>query len=429
MLDIKFIRNYPDRVKESCKQKHIKVDVDLLLEVDEKRRQTLQALEDMLAQKNQASKIISRTKDEKEKRKLILEMRELDENSDRLTKTLKKIEGEFNNLMLQIPNLPFDDTPAGKDEKDNVVLREWGEKPKFDFQPKDYLSLSENLDLIDVKRAAEISGTGFGILKKEAALLEFSLINFTFETLINDGFIPVIPPIMLKPEMLEKSGHLSEKDKPERYFIEKDNVYLAGTAEQPIAAMHADEIFDEKDLPRRYLGFSTCFRREAGAYGKDTKGIFRVHQFDKIEMFSICHPEKSRQEHQFLLSCQEKLMQSLKIPHRILQICTGDLGFPAAAAYDVEAWIPSENRYRETHTTFNDTDFQTRRLNIRYRDSKTKKLEFTHALNGTAFAIGRTLIAIIENYQQRDGSIKVPEVLEKYLKFKKIGRHPPTTQQ
>ena len=422
MLDIKFIRNYPDKVKENCKQKHIKVDVDLLLEVDKKRRQTLQALEDMLAQKNQASKIISRTKDEKEKRKLILEMRELDENSDRLTKVLKESEGEFNNLMLQIPNLPFDDVPVGKDGKENIVLKKWGEPTKFDFQPKNYLELAENLDLIDVKRAAKISGTRFGILKKEAVLLEFSLINFTFETLIKDGFIPVIPPIMLKPEMLEKSGHLSEKDKPERYFIEKDNAYLAGTAEQPIAAMHADEIFDEKDLPRRYLGFSTCFRREAGAYGKDTKGIFRVHQFDKIEMFSICHPEKSSREHQFLLSCQEKLMQSLKIPYRVIQICTGDLGFPAAAAYDIEAWMPSENRYRETHTTFNDTDFQTRRLNIRYRDFKTKKLAITHALNGTAFAIGRTLIAIIENYQQRDGSIKVPEVLEKYLKFKKIGK-------
>jgi len=427
MLDIKFIRNYPDKVKESCKQKHIKVDVDLLLEVDKRKRQTLQALEDMLAQKNQASKIISRTKDEKEKRKLILEMRELDENSDRLTKVLKESEGEFNNLMLQIPNLPLDDVPIGRDEKDNVVSREWGEKSKFDlpagrqgFQPKNYLELAENLDLIDVKRASKISGTRFGILKKEAALLEFSLINFTFETLLKDGFIPVIPPIMLKPEMLEKSGHLSEKDKPERYFIEKDNAYLAGTAEQPIAAMHADEIFEEKDLPRRYLGFSTCFRREAGASGKDTKGIFRVHQFDKIEMFSICHPEKSSREHQFLLSCQEKLMQSLKIPYRVIQICTGDLGFPAAAAYDVEAWLPSENRYRETHTTFNDTDFQTRRLNIRYRDSKTKKLAIPHALNGTAFAIGRILIAIIENYQQKDGKIFVPEALQKYLNFKII---------
>ena len=316
MLDLKFIRNHPDKVKESCKQKHIKVDVDLLLEVDKKRRETLQALEDMLAQKNRASKVISRPKvkedksssspfatarvDEKEKRKLILEMRELDKNSDRLTKTLKELEGEFNNLMLQIPNLPFDDVPVGKDEKENVVLKEWGEPTKFDFQPKNYLELAENLDLIDVKRAAKASGTRFGYLKREAALLEFALINFTFDTLTKEGFIPIIPPIMLKPEMLEKSGHLSEKDKPERYFIEKDNVYLAGTAEQPIAAMHADEVFEEKDLPRRYLGFSTCFRREAGAYGKDTKGILRVHQFDKIEMFSICHPEKTREEHQFL---------------------------------------------------------------------------------------------------------------------------------
>ena len=420
MLDIKFIRQNPNKVKEGCKNKRVEVDIDRLLEVDKKRRETLQALEDIRSQKNKANKEIQEAKNKKEKDKIILKMRELDKNSDRLTKTLKELEGEFNNLMLQIPNLPLADVPIGGDERDNVVLREWGEKPKFDFKPKNYLAISENLDLIDVKRAAKISGTRFGILKKEAALLEFSLINFTFETLINDGFIPVIPPIMLKPEMLEKSGHLSEKDKPERYFIEKDNVYLAGTAEQPIAAMHADEIFEEKDLPRRYLGFSTCFRREAGASGKDTKGIFRVHQFDKIEMFSICHPEKSSREHQFLLSCQEKLMQSLKIPYRVIQICTGDLGFPAAAAYDVEAWLPSENRYRETHTTFNDTDFQTRRLNIRYRDSKTKKLAIPHALNGTAFAIGRILIAIIENYQQKDGKIFVPEALQKYLNFKII---------
>ena len=421
MLDIKFIRENPQKIQEGCEKKQVEVDIDRLLEVDKKRRETLQALEDMRAQKNRASKVISQTKDDKEKQKLILEMQALDENSDRLTKTLKELKGEFNNLMLQIPNLPLDDVPVGKDEKENIVLRKWGEPTKFDFQPKDYLSLSENLDLIDVKRAAKASGTRFGYLKREAALLEFALINFTFDTLTREGFIPIIPPIMLKPEMLEKSGHLSERDKPERYFIERDNVYLAGTAEQPIAAMHADEVFEGKDLPRRYLGFSTCFRREAGAYGKDTKGILRVHQFDKIEMFSICHPEKTREEHQFLLSCQEKLMQSLKIPYRVIQICTGDLGFPAAACYDIEAWLPGENRYRETHSTFNDTDFQTRRLNIRYRDSKTKKLEFTHALNGTAFAIGRTLIAIIENYQREDGSIEVPKVLQKYTGFIKIG--------
>jgi len=234
------------------------------------------------------------------------------------------------------------------------------------------------------------------------------------------GFIPIIPPVMVRREIMEGMGHLSEENRQEKYFIEKDNLYLVGSAEQPIGAMHSGEIFEERDLPRRYLGFSTCFRREAGAYGKDTKGIFRVHQFDKIEMFSFCRPEKSKEEHQFLLFWQEKLMQLLKIPYRVMQICTGDLAFPAAAAYDIEAWLPSENRYRETHTTFNDTDFQTRRLNIRYRNSKTKKIEFTHTLNGTAFAIGRILIAIIENYQKKDGSIEVPQVLRKYIKITKI---------
>jgi len=351
---------------------------------------------------------------------MILEMQELDKNSDRLKKTARALEEKFIQLMMQIPNLPFDDVLVGKNEKDNAVVKEWGEKTKFPFKPKSYLEIAEELNLIDIKRAAKISGTRFGFLKKEAVFLEFALINLVFDSLIKEGFIPIIPPVMLKPEMLEKSGHLSERDRPERYFIEKDNLYLAGTAEQPIAAMHADETFEEKDLPRRYLGFSTCFRREAGSYGKDTRGIFRVHQFDKIEMFSFCHPKKSKEEHQFLLFCQEKLMQFLKIPYRVIQICTGDLGFPAAAAYDIEAWLPSENRYRETHTVFNDTDFQTRRLNVRYRDSKTKQLEFTHALNGTALAMGRTLIAIIENYQKKDGSVEVPGVLQNYLKFKEI---------
>jgi len=415
MLDIKFIRNHPDRVKEGCKQKHIKVDVDLLLEVDKKRRQTLQALEDMRSQKNKANKEIQRTKNKKEKDKIILKMRELDKNSDRLTKTLKELEGEFNNLMLQIPNLPLADVPIGRDERDNVVLREWGVKPKFDFKFKDYLEIAQNLDLINVKRAAKTSGTRFGFLKGEAALLEFALINFAFDTLTREGFILIVPPVMIKPEMMKGMGYV-ERGGEEIYFIEKDNLYLIGTSEQIIGPMHADEIFEEKELPKRYLGFSTCFRREAGSYGKDTRGIFRVHQFDKVEMFSFCHPEKSKEEHQLLLSLEEKLMQSLKIPYRVVKICTGDLGDPAASKYDIEAWLPSENRYRETHSTSNCTDFQARRLNIRYRE-KSGKLNFVHTINGTAFAIGRTLIAIIENYQQKDGKILVPEVLQKYLKF------------
>ena len=415
MLDIKFIRNYPDIVKEGCKNKQVKVDVDLLLEVDKKCRETLQALEDMRAQKNKANKEIREAKNKKEKEKIILKMRELDKNSDRLTKTLKELEGKFNNLILQIPNLPLDDVPVGRDERDNVVLREWGEKPKFNFQPKDYLSLGEDLDLIDVKRASKISGTRFGILKKGAVLLKFALRDLTSEILIKEGFVPVDPPVMIKPEIMRGMGYV-ERGAKEIYYVRDDNLCLVGTAEQSLGPMHADEIFEEKELPKRYFAFTPCFRREAGSYGKDTRGIFRVHQFDKIEMFSFCLPEKSSQEHQFFLKMEENLMQLLKIPYRVTKMCTGDLGDPAASKYDIEAFFPSENRYRETHSTSNCTDFQARRLNIKYRD-KAGKLNFVHMINGTAFAIGRILITIIENYQQKDGSILVPEILQKYLKF------------
>jgi len=427
MLDIKYIRQNPDKVKEGCKTKQVKVDIDLLLDIDEKRRNTLQALEDMRAQKNKANLEIQKARGEKEKNKIILKMRELDKNSDRLNKTLKELEEKFNELMLQIPNLPLEETPVGKDGRDNVILREVGvlgetpPKPKFDFEVKNYLEIAENLDLIDINRAAKISGTRFGFIKREAAFLEFALINLAFETLVEQGFIPVIPPVMIKPEMAMGMGYLEQTGDSEAYFLAKDNLYLVGTSEQSLGTMHANEIFEEKDLPRRYLGFSTCFRREAGAYGRDTKGIFRVHQFDKAEMFSFCKPEDSIKEHQFFLEMEEKLMKTLKIPYRVIQMCTGDLGFPTAAKYDIETWLPSENRYRETHSTSNCTDFQSRRLNIRYRD-KSGELNFVHTLNGTAFAIGRTLIAIIENYQQKDGSIIVPEILQKYLKFKVIGR-------
>ena len=419
MIDIKFIRQNPEKVKDGCQKKQVKVDIDRLLEVDKKLREILQALEDMRAQKNKANKEIQRAKDKKEKDKIILKMRELDKNSDRLNKNLKELNEEFNNLILQIPNLPFGDVPVGRDERDNVVLREVGEKPKFDFKFKNYLEIAENLDLIDVKRAAKVAGTRFGYIKREAVLLEFALINLAFDTLIREGFIPVLPPVMLKPEMARGMGYLEQADKEEAYYLSQDNLYLVGTAEQSIGTMHADEIFNEKDLPRRYVAFSTCFRREAGSYGKDTKGILRVHQFDKVEMFSFVKPEDSIKEHKFFLEMEEKLMRALKIPYQVVNICTGDLGRPAAAKYDIEAWLPSENRYRETHSTSNCTDFQARRLNIRYRKEKDKKFEFVHTVNGTAFS-QRPILAIIENCQQKDGSIKIPEVLQKYLNFKVI---------
>ncbi len=419
MLDIKFIRENPEKVKEGCQKKQVKVDIDRLLEVDKKRRETLQALEDMRAQKNKASKNIPKIKDEKEKKKIILEMKELDKNSDRLDLTLKELDEEFNNLMFEVPNLPLDYAPVGKNEKENVVLKEVGERPKFDFQPKSYLEIAENLDLIDIKRAAKVSGTRFGYLKREAALIEFALINFAFDTLIKEGFIPVIPPVMIKPEMALAMGYLEQTDDQEAYFLPKDNLYLVGTAEQSLGPMHAGEIFEEDSLPRRYLGFSTCFRREAGSYGKDTRGMFRVHQFDKVEMFSFSKPEDSVKEHNFFLSLEEKLMSSLKLPYRVVNICTADLGRPAAAKYDIEAWLPSEKRYRETHSTSNCTDFQARRLNIRYKE-KSGKTNLVHTINGTAFSM-RPLIAILEIYQRRDGGVDVPKILQKYTGFKKIG--------
>ena len=419
MLDIKFIRENSAKVKKSCQNKQVKVDIDKLLKVDEKKRKIQTELEKIFAQKNKASKEISKAKDKKEKQKIISEMQKIDKKGDKLKESLKKIDKEFEILMYEIPNISLDDVPKGKSENDNVVMRKVGEKTKFDFKPKDYMEIAEKLDLIDVKRAAKVSGTRFGYLKNQAVFLEFALVNLAFHTLSKEGFAPIIPPVMIKSDKIRGMGYLEQADVEEAYYLPKDDLFLAGTAEQPIGTMHADEIFEEKNLAKRYLGFSTCFRREAGSYGKDTKGIFRVHQFDKIEMFSFCHPDKSVQEHKFILSLEEKLMKLLKIPYQVIHICTADLGNPAASKYDIETWIPSEQRYRETHSTSNCTDFQARRLNIRYRD-KNNKLKFVHTLNGTGFAMGRTIIAIIENYQQKNGSIKIPEVLQKYTGFKEI---------
>ena len=421
MLDIKFIRQNPEKIKEGCAKKQVKVNIDKLLELDEKRRESLKETESLRAKENRLSYLISKEVNFAKKDELIRKGQRIKEKIRNYETYLKTPTEEFEKLMRQIPNLPLDEVPAGKKEKENVVLREWGKKPKFKFKPKDYLEIAEKLDLIDIKRAAKVAGTRFGYLKGEAALLEIALINLAFDVLIKEKFVPVIPPVMLKPEMMEKMGYIdTPEDRAERYFLEKEKFVLVGTSEQSIGPMHQDEIFEEKELPKRYAAFSTCFREEAGAYGKDTKGILRVHQFDKVEMFSFCHPERSKEEHQFLLKMEEKLMQLLKIPHRVVQMCTGDLARPSASTFDIEAWMPGQNQYRETHSTSNCTDYQARRLNIRYRNSNSKKLEFVHTLNGTAYAIGRTLIAIIENYQQKDGSIKMPEILQKYTKLKKI---------
>ncbi|MCD6550400.1 serine--tRNA ligase [bacterium] len=419
MLDIKFIRENKDLVIEGCRHKNVEINIDYLLELDKKRRKLLTNLEKIRASKNKHSKKIVQAKSQKEKEKIIAEMRKIDTEEENLRKEFDKIDKDFRNLLLQVPNIPLESVPVGKDESENIVLREVGKKPEFKFPPKDYLDIAQKLDLIDIKRAAKVAGTRFGFLKREAALLEIALIKLAFDELTKEGFVPIITPVMMKPEMMQGMGYV-ERGRDEIYYIEKDNLYLAGTTEQVIGAMHANEVFKEEELPRRYVGFSSWFRREAGSYGKETWGIFRVHQFDGVEMFSFSHPDQSIKEHEFFLSLEERLMKLLKIPYRVVQICTGDLGDPAAAKYDIEAWMPSQGKWRETHSTSNCTDFQARRLNIRYKDKKENKLKFVHTLNGTAFAIGRIIIAIIENYQQEDGTVKVPEILKKYLGFERI---------
>jgi len=403
MLDIKFIRENKKEVIKGIKAKGFDVDIDLLLKLDEKKNVFRKKIEELNAER----KKIAEEKNIEKGKEIKIKLAEL-ENEEKI------FSEKIGFIARKLPNLPLPEVPIGKDEADNTVLREVEEKPKFNFNPKDYLMLNEKLGWVDTERAGKAAGSRFGYLLRDAVDLEFALVHFAFDTLRKEGFIPIIPPVFLKPEAMRGMGYL-DYNEDEVYHLEKDDLYLIGTSEQAIGAMHMNEVFSEKQLPLRYVGFSSCFRREAGSYGKDTKGILRVHQFDKVEMFSFARPEDSKKEHEFLLLVEEKLMKALEIPYRVLQICTGDLGVQAANKYDIEAWMPGQNQYRETHSTSNDTDFQSRRLNIRYKSPKTGKKELVHTSNGTAFAMGRTIIAIMENYQLKDGTIKIPKVLEKYI--------------
>lgn len=416
MIDKDFIIEHTDKVKTALKNRggnpseidgikdYIKVERDKKKEIDDKREE-LNKISEEIAKIGKKKEMIEKASKFKE------EIRYLENK-------YKQIQEQLVDKLRKLPNVPLDFVPIGKSENDNKVVREWDKKSHFGFAPKDYLALTEP-HLIDIERAGKVSGSRFGYIKGELAQLEFALVQFAFNELSKKGFTPVVPPVIIKKEMMEGMGYVdSEKDKEERYFLEKDDVYLVGTSEQSIGPMHKDEVLDGKLLPLRYVAFSTCFRREAGSYGKDTKGILRVHQFDKVEMFIFSKQEDSQKEHELLLSCEEYLMQSLKIPYRVVALCTADLAAPSAATFDIEAWMPGQNMYRETHSCSNTTDFQSRRLNIKYKEGKENK--FAHMLNGTAFAIGRMLIAIIENYQQEDGSIKIPEVLHQYLPFKEI---------
>jgi len=414
MLDINLIRQNPEKVKKGIASKNVDPKmVDDFLAIDEKWRNHKQIIDEKRSQQKNFGK-----DNLEEAKKLKIEIKDLEGK-------INELEEEREIILYQLPNIPQEDVKVGKDEKENVVIKEVGKKPKFSFTPQDYLSIAEKLDLIDIERAGKVSGSRFGYIKGDLARLEFAIVNYAMNFLKQNGFVAVVPPVLIKAEMMKGMGYIdSKEDLEERYFFEKDNQFLVATAEHAVGPMHSGETLQEEELPKRYVAFSSCFRREAGSYGKDTKGILRVHQFDKLEMFSFCHPDKSKEEHQLLIKMVETMMQELKIPYRLVQLCTGDLAKPSAITYDIESWLPGENNgkgeYRETHSISNVTDFQSRRLNIRFKSKTESKVDYVHMLNGTAFAIGRILIAIIENYQTKDGTIKIPEVLQKYLGIDEI---------
>lgn len=401
MLDIKYIREHGDEVAKAAKAKGRAIDIKKILKLDEQRR-GLQTEIDTLRQ-GRHDKDADRDAARKNKETLKAKEEELKQASVKLDAGL-----------LEIPNPAKPDVKVGQDESANEVIRVVGKPPKFNFKARDYLELAKLHDLIDIERAGKVSGSRFGYLKNEAALLEFALIQYGLSHVLAEGFIPVIPPVMVSEQPMRAMGYLEHGGEDETYHFEKDKLYLVGTSEQSVGPMHMDETFAAKDLPRRYAAFSTCFRREAGSYGKDTRGILRVHQFDKLEMVVYTTPDKSDEEHERLLALEEKLMQGLELSYQVVKMCTGDLGDPAARKYDLETWIPSEGKYRETHSCSTTTDFQSRRLNIRYKRPDGKS-ELVHMLNGTVFAIGRTLAAILENYQQADGTIAIPKVLQPYM--------------
>lgn len=455
MLDIKFIRENPEKVKAGIAAKGVKdVALGRLIELDRTRRSLLAEVEKWQAEQNLNSESVARAKAEKNEaaaRTLLERAVEIKVEIQKLQPDLEFAQREYDELMLRVPNMPMDDVPIGKSEEDNVVIREvWygggevnireesytiaEEKEKqfvppwpHDFKPRDSMDIAEKLDWIDTAHAAKVSGTRFGYLKREAALMEFGLVHLALRILtsgeeikkiaasIDPGhsatpFIPVLPPVMIRPDVFTRMARLNDQDKDERYYLPVDDLYLVGSAEHTLGPLHMDEILAPDELPLRYVGFSTSFRREVGSYGKDTHGIFRVHQFDKVEMESFTLAEHSRNEQDFFVAIQEHLMQQLRIPYRVVMISAGDMGKPDARQIDLEAWMPGQGRYRETHTADLMTDYQARRLHTRVR--RKKENEYAHMNDATVFAIGRTLIAIIENYQQEDGLVEVPEALK-----------------
>ena len=414
MIDIKFIRENPDAVRASQKGRGEDTSiVDQLLKLDETRRTAITEFETLRAEQNTLSKSVGAAKGE-EKTALLANAKDLADKVKAADTKRAEIEAQVNAMAMQLSNVLDPDAPIGG-EADFVVIEHVGTPRDFTkdgFEPKDHVELGKLLGAIDTERGAKVAGSRSYYLTGMGALLEFALVNYAISSATKSGFIPVIPPVLVNPAAMEGTGFLGQAAE-NVYHLERDDVYLVGTSEVPLAAMHMDEILPAEKLPLRYAGYSTCFRREAGTYGKDTRGIIRVHQFDKVEMFSFCKPEEAKEEHKRILQWEKDFLNAMEIPYRVIDVASGDLGSSANRKFDIEAWIPTQGTYREVTSTSNCTEFQARRLNIRYKDSDGTKAIAT--LNGTLVAIPRMIVAILENHQNADGSVNVPKALQPFL--------------
>ncbi len=416
MIDIELIRKKPDYVKErlATRDKELTTLVDRILELDQTRRSLIAKTETLRSERNKKSKEIGNLKRQgKDTSLLEEEVRRIKEEIESLEEKLSEVQKDLKELMLKVPNLPHPTVPVGEDETKNVEVRRWGEPRDFPFEPKPHWEIGERLGILDFKRGAELAGSRFTVVKGLGAKLERALINFMLDLHTKKGYVEVIPPHLVKPEIMEGTGQLP-KFEEDLYKCERDDLYLIPTAEVPLTNLFRDRILNEEDLPIYLTAYTPCYRREAGSHGKDVRGIIRQHQFNKVELVKIVHPEKSYEELESLVRDAEEVLKLLGLPYRVVELCTGDLGFSAAKTYDIEVWFPSQKRYREVSSCSNCEDFQARRMNTRFRDSAGRK-RFVHTLNGSGLAVGRTLAAILENYQREDGTVEVPEVLRDYV--------------
>jgi len=421
MIDIKILRESPEVVKKDLKRRGMDVSLaERAISLDKGWRETLQEVEKLKAERNKVTaEIAALKKAGKDTSTKIKAMQEIPTRIKELETRADSLKKDVDGIMLVLPNILHASVPDGTGEEGNTVLKKYGEPKKFKFKARDHIEIGEICDLFDIDRAARVSGARFYYLKNEAVQLEFAIVQYVLNHLVKKGFQLFVTPALIREEVMEGAGFLPA-GRDDIYKVEGEKLYLVGTSEQALAGLHMDEILDKKDLPRRYCGFSSCFRTEAGAHGRDTKGIFRVHQFDKVEMFIFCKPEESWREHEFLLRTAEEIYQGLEIPYRVVNICTGEMGVVAAKKYDIEAWLPGQGAYREIVSCSNCTDYQARRLKIRCRQNPGDPTEVAHTLNSTASAVGRTIVAILENYQNEDGSITIPKALKPYIGIDKI---------